>query len=393
MKVILKIKIRYARILLRDIFNISIDLFYMIYSKLSLIKEWEDKKPLLLLVADNVSNRVEKISFALGSNNMCVGLLYKNAKNLNKTNYSFSVKFRSAISLKRIINELQPSTIHVFSSWDFNTAYYLIKRKVKYGKVVFDDYDVWSGIVNENYLKYHYLPNQLIKEQYCLKNADGLCCRSLEFQVPKRMQVYQAQKRIFFPEYMINRESNGELTKQERKKHTLVYAGNLNINIIKIAEMISDIGWRLDVYPAHHSIKAFPNLPDNITIFETVDSDQLYEVLKHYRYGLIIPPDLAEGDSCIYSRNKRELAMTGKLFDYVDAGLKVVARDYSLILCLLKRMNSLVELKGNDPLLSIRQTLTDISDSVSEEVTQSNFKNKYSLKENGKRLIHFYSKL
>ena len=158
-------------------------------------------------------------------------MFYRNEKGLNQNFFKINFKYNGLLKALWLSRKFNPLVYHVFSSWNFDIAYGLIKKKI--GKVIFDDYDVMAGMVFKDFAAEHY-PGQIKKEKYCLEHANGICCRSLETQYAKRKLKYNIRcPRIFFPEYVWGRYS--ELKKDVSKMNTLVFAGSVNNKIKMVA--------------------------------------------------------------------------------------------------------------------------------------------------------------
>jgi hypothetical protein len=231
------------------------------------------------------------------------------------------------------------------------------------------------------------LPGQLFKEKYCLENADGLCCRSLETQFAKRYLGYKYKgKRIFFPEYMWNEYRQN--AKDENKKNVIVYAGNYNKFCVRVAEELKRINWQFDLFPAH-SNTVLSSKPENLNLLKTISSDKLIDTLSRYRLAIVMPPEIAEGKD-IYTENKRKYAMSGKIFDYMEANLKVLISGYDFLIFILKRYNSCIRLDEQNPVESLSEKINLIE--WAESKSKNNFK-RILLSENINRLITFYQSI
>ena len=369
----------------REIIFTSISLFNDILSILRYnnkkIKKYRGNNQTLVFVADRTMPRIPKIGLELIKKGYYIILLTKQATSFDREVFSEVIIYHSFLGLNFYTKKIKSNIIHVFSLWNFNTAYYLIKNKP--GKIVFDDYDVLAGMVNEKYASIN-LPNQYKKEKYCLENADAICCRSIETQYAKRYMGYQIKgKRIFFPEYLW--KESLAIDNIDKKEKVLVYAGNCNRFAIKIAEELQKIDWQFDVYPAITK-NIFKNIPHNLKLYKTVLPNKLIETLSNYQYALLMPPELAELEG-VYTLNKRKYAMSGKIFDYLEANLKIVISEYDFLIFLVKRYSSCIVLEKGKAIESLADKLASFQD---ENLLIKYDVNNIILENNINRLIKFY---
>ena len=246
-----------------------------------------------------------------------------------------------------MVRKSNVKVFYVISSWNFDVAYLIIKNKKKLnGKVIFDDYDVFSGMMNELEIEKKF-PDQFHKERICLENADGLCCRSLETQFPKHQKKLHINgKRIFFPEYMWNIPENNFVDTSKEK--ILIYVGNFNNEIVKLANKMDSIGWKLEIFPAHNVNSKKLNIPANIKIHLPVSSKLLIKKIKQYRIAIQLPGFFIDPKNIIYTNKKIEYATSGKIFDYMEAGLKVLIADELFQKWILSRYGMAIEIDINN---------------------------------------------
>jgi len=363
-----------------------IDVLFHSRNLTRILKEIPDTA--FLLVTDRYLIRVDKIAYAiqsLGENSIVLITRTRKFRFSNIYRAQFSV--RSYYKTAWIIKKLKPKIIHVFSSWSFDLAYYLIRHKQHIpAKIVFDDYDVFAGMLDKKSVSFYY-PGQFKKEKYCLENADGLCCRSLETQYCKQSLHYTILgRRIFFAEYMWNKA----LPPSTVFTKTLVYIGNFNNEVLLLAQKLKTINWSLEIYAAHYAREKVSEACDNLIIHSPVNSNELIKTLQRYPISIQLPRCILDSSDFIYRPEKYLYSASGKIFDYLEAGLKVMIADEVFQRWLLMRYGSAIEIDSNDPLEDIVRKLSNFELPISKKGFSPNH---LTLKEQAPRLERFYNSL
>ena len=138
----------------------------------------------IVFVSDRPSSREAKLAHGLRQAGWQVVLLYKTPPAFEAARYfQHAHGYRDEWEALAWCARYRPVAFHVFSTWEFDVAARLVRHRP--GKIVFDDYDVMVGMLREEYVGRDFR-RQVALERYCLENADGLCCRSLETQFAKR---------------------------------------------------------------------------------------------------------------------------------------------------------------------------------------------------------------
>lgn len=301
-----------------------------------------DRK-LALLVADISGPRVCKIGYALKSIGWRVILLHRDQLTLGNPRGSFheTIRFEAAQEALQHAEILDPDIIHVFSCWDFEVAGLLI-REIP-AKIVFDDYDVIAGMVKDDFARSAY-PDLLETERFCLENAAGVCCRSLETQYARHRLGYNIRgTRVFFQDYCWG---GGIDFPPRHPGHGLqiAYCGNIAAEkefpntrrrsgfFLELAEDLAKSGIHLHLFPSEHLMPSFDE--------SFSDHLELARQTPYFHLHRALPPDLLisamsqfdfgvhsswheEWSEEVYCPEKYALATSNKLFDYLDAGLAV----------------------------------------------------------------------
>ncbi len=303
--------------------------------------------------------RVPKFAYGLKQNGWDVVLLHRNALNFDPKKYFVETRqYGSPDEAAELAASYHPLAYHVFSSWYFNTAAAVIRRKP--GKIVFDDYDVMAGMVKDDIARRQY-PGQLELERFCLENAEGLCCRSLETQYAKRVMGYKyCGKRIFFPDYCFNKKSF--IQKKISERLNIANVGNIYINPRSDIDDADNFHLKLSLILSQYKITTYlyhALLTDEILQFlDKILSNNTHIVVKKIGYeslleemsqlchaGLLCaPPSITQKPSEIYNQFKRDLAIGNKIFDYIDAGMPIIMDTESKFLYwLIKRYHKVID--------------------------------------------------
>lgn len=370
--------------------NIIIDLADIITNYLILNNKInEAKSPTIVFVTNKYIPRIDKLALAVKYSNCFTTIVisrgYVNYENsgIFKETHMVKSPFKTFWLIKRI----KPAIVHVFSSWNFDQAYWLIRHKKKLSaKIVFDDYDVFAGMLQKDHIE-KLFPFQFRKEKYCLENADAHCCRSLETQFAKRHLNYKINRhRIFFPEYMWN-SANDTGTK---KKNVVVYVGNFNIGILKLAEALQKIKWTLEIYSAFFLRDLKDSLPENVIVHEPLKPSELIEYLRFYPVAIQFPGCILDKRNSIYTFEKYKYAASGKIFDYLEAGLCVLISDELFQRWILKRYQRVIEVDELNPIDDIIRKLTIFEPSLPNNKYTYNH---LTLRAQAPRLFNFYMSL
>jgi len=377
-----------SRLVLLDGCNWIYDFIFIVIKGQRITKEIIKIKSgfLIVVIADKILHRVAKIVHGLEKSGCNTVLLFKYEKGFHQDIFKISFQYKSKLGALWLAYKFKPIAYHVFSSWNFDTAYALISKKHKLGKIVFDDYDVFAGMVNEGYANKHF-PGQYKKEKYCLENADGICCRSLETQYGMQKLRYKYKgKRIFFPEYMWEQKNYAD--KYTSKRKTIVYAGNFDSNARLVAIELKKIGWNLEIFPTFGAKYNTQDLPDNMIIYKTVPFNELIATLSTYYYSIQIPIKMKVNYQKVYTSEKRKYSIAGKLFDYMEAGLKVIISDELFQKWIMQRYQFAITVNENNPLQEITTKLQDKNNLIEADITMVKH---LTLKSQIKRLINFYN--
>lgn len=159
----------------------------------------------VVLIAQYIKPRVSKIGYALRNKKFKVILMVPRGaeEQLNSTNKKYYDKllfFSNSEELMAKCLIFSPLVFHIFTeAYVPDWAAFIVKNRDKIGKIVYDQYDIYRGLVVKTF-------DQFAKnEKFCLENADGLCCRMMETEYLRENYKYNYKgKRILFLDYCWN---------------------------------------------------------------------------------------------------------------------------------------------------------------------------------------------
>ncbi|MEW6235204.1 MAG: hypothetical protein AB1656_07435 [Candidatus Omnitrophota bacterium] len=357
---------------------------------------------LAVLVSDFPRSREAKIAYGLQQNGWKVVLLHKEEPTFDPAQYCAEHRsYRSSWEALLLASQYSPVVYHVFSCWNFNTAELFVRHRP--GKIVFDDYDVLAGMVDEERLESKY-PKQLNKERYCLENADGLCCRSIETQYAKRHHGYKySGSRIFFPEMCWNTDFHTP-KKNDFDKFCVALVGNLSINADEEINHPNNYHLQMALYLSQYSVYVrmyCPVIDKNEPFLQQLmqtnsfisrhwlSPDRLIQDMFFFCHGGMLCCPSVESDA-MYRRTKRNYGIGNKVFDFIDAELPIFYENSGRFMdWLLYRYRLTADLSDllSNPSAAVSQMQNRFSANAEHIKKQ---KRHFSIVERIKRLIDFY---
>lgn len=351
-----------------------------------------------VFVCDQLQVRAIKMAYALKEVGWAVTLLHRDNIFKESSDYFCETRqFTGPFEALRIAATYRPVVYHIFSNYNFEVAAVFVRYKP--GLVVFDNYDVLTGMVKESILDRYRRQAEL--EKYCYLNADGLCCRDLRVQHLKKVLGYRLPCRLLFSEYCWPENKFPRTPKLTDGIH-VVYVGSIETNpnstaafIYELAGILSKNGIHLHIYPSLSHIipelkrvmRRYVDLDDAhsyVHIHETISPVAIRKEISQYHYGVLISTsNIDYGDNHdTYFARQADYLLAAKVFDYLDAGL------FSFIQNL--RFTRFI-LRSNGKVAS---SLDDIAWSCkAEQVPSVKVSKTLSLEGNVHRLTKFYREL
>lgn len=248
--------------------------------------------------------------------------------------------------------KIYPSAMHLIcKSRDNVDISILVKFKNLFAqKCIYEAYDILCDMYNDISEK------QIQLEKYCMENADGICCRAYETEYLDKVKKYKIHGK-----YITLLDGCEE--KKWRKKHTnpnelhLCYVGGIAMEeewpnsaqacFVETAKKCEENKCHLHVYPSvwdENRWNKFLLMDKSMSYFhfhKPVNSGDLVEEISKYDYG-IFPLRKVLRDKGEYGYNTKEkykYTAANKFFDYIDAGLPIIAASPELLMEEFKREN------------------------------------------------------
>lgn len=315
------------------------------FLKTDQVTERDSKK--IVIVVENFAPRVLKIARALKDKGRDVVVLLDRkvkeyaGKKFCSSLLQINIKhyfYTKIEELMFLILQNKGAIIHIFTNaGNMYSAYILIKFQCYIGKVVFENYDLINGFYT------NFDDDILMLERYCLENAAGVCYReySLSF-LTDILGIHIQGKIIRFWDYCSDRIYT-YIDKNEDRELSLCYAGGVITEeeypdcpfggFLQFGEQCEKNKCHLHIYPSVWDEKRYKAYiqKDKESIYfhfhRTVDYDELIYEISQYDYGITLTKDnIWEQEKSGYNtRYKYIYAGANKYFDYLDAGIPIIA--------------------------------------------------------------------
>lgn len=320
----------------------------------------------LVFICDRINVRAIKIAFALTGIGWKITLLHREELPYDVSDFFFETrKFKNRWDALLLASRSSASIYHVFSNYNFELAYTFTRHKP--GKVVFDNYDLLTGMFQDAVSITSYTD----LEQYCYLHADGICSRDLRIQFLKKLG-YRLPKRIMFAEYCWPEKKFIQSPKLKDGIH-VVYVGSIEPNpelpegyVYELSSHLANACIHLHIYPSHMSIinllktNMLRFLPPDvfekyIHIHETISLLTLREEISKYHYGILISSktmNFAE-ENGTYFQHMGDYFLPSKSFDYLDAGLYTLSQNAKYVRFMLERYKNGCVVRSFDEIVEI----------------------------------------
>jgi len=366
----------------------------------------------VVFVSDLPRSREAKLAYGLQQAGWQVVMLHCNAPTFDANKYCVEVQqYRNRWEALLLAARYTPVVYHVFSCWKFDVAATFIRYKP--GKIVFDDYDVMAGMVKEDFARKHY-PGQIELERFCLENADGLCCRSLETQYAKCYMGYKYRgKRIFFLDccWDFADVSPSGVKSPDGEIH-VIYCGNFAVEKylpendpkgyqLWLVQSFAKQGIHYHLYPPHYKVRRgdfeekfseYVTLAERTPFFHlhrSIASDNLVREIAQYDFGILILSRKINGvETEAYAITKYDYAVSNKIFDYLDAGLLIIMGQDMFLHFIASRYGTSIDAKTVLMAIDKKALRKAISPAMKARVAAVKFA--YSIRRNVGRLVDFY---
>lgn len=225
--------------------------------------------------------------------------------------------------------------VHVFTHrGNAHNDKIVIRLKELLPPIVYDEYDI-AGVFYTN------VSEEIIRsEKYCLENTDGICNRGFEIEYLKcECDYHITAPAIQFQDYCSEIQYS---KKADMEKLSVCYVGGILAEceypdffeaFIRLAEKCEENHCHFHVYPHvfdECKFKAYIELDKENEYFhlhKPVSLERLSQEISQYDYG-VFPICRRKLKSRIWTYNTHEKLIyctTNKYFDYLDAGLPIIA--------------------------------------------------------------------
>jgi cytochrome c-type biogenesis protein CcmH/NrfG len=296
---------------------------------------------LVVFIGDEPRVRQAKMAYGLREAGWQVALLYKNEPNFALKDYFHeSQRYYTEWDALELAGRYAARVYHVFSPWYDETSLNLIRHKP--GKVVYDYTDVFAEIKTADAAKG--VPYQ----QFCVENADGLCCRDLRMQHTIRNLGHRSPPHvILFPDYCWDLPDESVSVDRMNDGIHVVSCGSFGIEkrgetdngYLDIAKKMAARGVHLHLYPVRRMIwgpmsmfqDAFSDYLELaartpfVHVHGPVPMEQVISEMSRYQVGASIVRVLSYGERPKgYTEAHFQYCGSTRIFDYLDAGLPIL---------------------------------------------------------------------
>lgn len=306
----------------------------------------EDKK-ILFIVEYPITGRLEKIGKALKKKGYAITLLYS-SRLVQSTDALERFKecceavyaYDSTTQLLYYIIHSRIPLAHFFIGWnDFTTPLLLLQIRGIMPRIVSEKYDIFSGMLGPMIAKKEYCR----AEKYIMEYSDGVCCREYAMEYCVEKLGFQLQrKNLVFLDYA-EKVSCFEQKERDGQELSLCYVGDIITEekysdasfacFLELAAKCEANECHLHVYPSVWDEKRsaeYIEYAKNSQYFHfhhPVEFSELYGEITQYDYG-ILPNRKTYLNKEIdgpRTRNKTIYASGNKFFDYISAGIPIIA--------------------------------------------------------------------
>ena len=361
------------------------------------------QKRLVVFVANKPISREAKLAFGLKRAGFDVVLICREEPNFTAADYFSGVhRYRTSDEALAMALSYNPWVYHIFANWNYEMPALFIRKRP--GTIVLDDYDVMAGMVKKDFVHRTY-PGNLALERFCLDNADGLCCRSLEQRYGRRFLGYRFRGKVLFLTdccWASTEEPPLQVDKIDDGSIHVVYSGNMSPDItgpynyhFDLAALLSKNRIHYHIYPfsTWHLTSFVPHLNAHMAanggdtayvhIHQPVPSDRLIGEIARYHYGvhLMWPNPRSRETDFPYEQRGFDYGSSNKIFDYIDARLSILVHRGRLQRFLVERY------RNGKAIASLEDVL------VTAVPKPPRVPKSYQLDANVQRLIRFYRSL
>lgn len=317
------------------------------------------------------------------------------------------LEFNSITQLMSQLIHSNAFVAHYFMDWSMpDGACVILQQKQLFMKIVVEHYDVFNGMYPD-YAKYMILAKKY--ERYAFEHADGVIYREFSGEYLENNLGFKIPgKQLIFLDYFSMQDAVDAKTADcvDEDGLSLVYAGGLVTEkeypdagyacFLELADICEKNRCHFHVYPSSYDAKRFEdyiNLDKTSQYFhfhKPVPFVQLSIELSRYDFGIMPMRSgfLDSNQSGYVTKEKLIYASTNKYFDYLQAGLPIIAKTPIKIVDELAKHEFALK-------WTIEEYDFDKLRSIKGEMKKNVLENRdcFSIEYNIRRLVEFYRSL
>lgn len=222
--------------------------------------------------------------------------------------------------------------VHIFTHMgNAHNDRIVIQLKALLPPIVYDEYDIAGGCYT------NVSEETICNEKYCLENAGAICNRGFEIEYLKKEYSYRIVNPVIqFQDYC---SENQYYKKSDTQELSLCYVGGIALHpefhegFMKIAQKCEYNHCHFHIYPAvfkEDAYDAYIEMEKKNKYFhfhQPVPYEKLVREIMQYDYGIFpLCRQALESSTWTYNTHEKLVyCVTNKYFDYLDAGLPIIA--------------------------------------------------------------------
>ncbi len=256
---------------------------------------------------------------------------------LNNNSFDQVHTYKTTYGLRYILKQFDSASTIFHTFGPPYEAAETVVRYCKHSKTVFDYQDLLITNFGLN-PPFAYMKRDIVKEEYVLKNVDGIVSHSLELQTAKKYYGEISAKKLFFPNYVDNDFLQENSKKLDIDSLSIVYVGSIMSDYRNRdyfgGQMLHWLIHKMEEQKIHFHIYPSPTLLAE-HIIDYVELDKKYE---YFHLHLSVPQEVLAKELSQYDfgvipffhrtnkklNDKRWYSTTLKMFNFFEAGLPII---------------------------------------------------------------------
>jgi hypothetical protein len=307
-----------------------------------------NRRKRVVFVAETPLRREGKFAYALKRAGWDVVLLHRRPPGFSDlSDFAEVQKYTSPWEAVELAAKAGAPIIHHLSQSFDATGVCLVDNKP--ARVIVDMYDIQYGAAANKPAAERSLSVDIAKQKYCLEKADAVCTADIQLQYWRKMKgVGRGKPTIFFPNYCWDRDvlpprrSDGEVHIVQAGGMSVETEGFQDIGSFHVVRRLVEAGFHFDIYlhPFLYYGKETPQFAKSFADYlslqsntgrvhfhDSVPNNRLVAELSQYDFGFAMMnaptfPDIAWTH---YNPALMDYLLAGRFYDYLDAGLPILA--------------------------------------------------------------------